>query len=252
MIAAHTADRPLFRMVHFIVNPLAGQSVPVAALVLDADGKVSPLLAPRTLHADCLGSDRASALIQFDELPRKLGPHFVLTTPQPVPDVENPVSWVKSAVWPALRHEKPEKLAKKRAPALASLGREFFRRHQAAKFVHDNFRLEHEARHMEPVTHWSKAGQQTVLMEPLSAQRKNLDEDLERVCTRVHAYHSVLHDNPNFRILTYMLRGLDESFKHEVRDAVQGVAEVYDVSLVDSRQKLLGLVRPPAQLLEPT
>jgi hypothetical protein len=77
---AYTADHALFRTIQCVVNPLAGQSVVVAALVLDSDGHVSPLLAPRTVHAECLGNTRAAALIRlmqptlnrldnFDELP---------------------------------------------------------------------------------------------------------------------------------------------------------------------------------------
>jgi hypothetical protein len=81
----------------------------VAALVLDANGRLHVTLAPSLPSADLVGSRTANLLIamqddivgleSFERLPRSFGPQFVLTKPESLPSDE-PLRWVEDVLFP--------------------------------------------------------------------------------------------------------------------------------------------------------
>jgi hypothetical protein len=98
-----------YRVLQYVANPFSGLCLPVAALVLDADGQLHVTLASSLPSADLVGRRTANLLItmqgeiaaldSFERLPRSFGPQFVLTKPEPIPSDE-PLRWVEDVLFP--------------------------------------------------------------------------------------------------------------------------------------------------------
>lgn len=102
---------PRFRVVLYIVNPLAEHRVPIAVVVRTPDGSVQSLSLPEISIGYFGGNERAYAHVQalethvqhiedFHELPPGLGPHFVYGRIQGIPTTDwGP--WVAGVLSPA-------------------------------------------------------------------------------------------------------------------------------------------------------
>jgi hypothetical protein len=98
-----------YRVLQYMANPFSGLCLPVAALVLDAGGRLHVMLAPSLPSAELVGRRTASLLVtmrpeiaaldSFERLPRGFGPQFVLTKPESIA-ADDPLRWVEDVLFP--------------------------------------------------------------------------------------------------------------------------------------------------------
>lgn len=195
-------------------NPLAGTRVPVAVLATRPSGGVEIILAPHVPDAECLGSARASNAIRlmrpaiqrlnsFDELPTVFGPQFSLAEAAVTPMVDDAIAWVRRAVFPEMRRDKPM-----RSPRRATMGKQWLNHNGVGQWVQTGFVP--EGTNLDRVSHYVEGRDRLLLMEPL-VPRKLLEElhaDTRTISTRLHAHHDVLErKGTSAELFAYLLPG---------------------------------------------
>lgn len=109
-----------FRTVYFRPRLALDWKIPVAVLVKTPQG-LTRLQADVIPDPRCLGSVASHCVLKFGldkvattndwhELPPSVGPHFELGEPRPMPDVADPIAWVKSRALPDRASDDGEKL----------------------------------------------------------------------------------------------------------------------------------------------
>lgn len=253
-------ELPKFRVVHYIANPLAGLRFPVAAVVRHSSGKTDVLVAERVPGPDCLGSNRAHqhiSLLQphldriesFDELPPFLGPHFAYADPQEIPTHEKWKAWVQGAVFPPVEKEGGER-RKYPVQRRSKFARTWLERQGVSEPVEDNYQMDSASgQYLESITHWAALPSQTLLMEPLTPARglKLAEKDLRKTVLRLRAFHDIVGDTEEFILSTYLLQGFSNEFKTSTRQALRGVAQVFDLDDRKSEHELVSLLRSAAR-----
>lgn len=245
-----------YRILHFIANPVAGTRVPVAVLATRPSGGVEIILAPHVPDAECLGSARASNAIRlmrpaiqrldsFDELPAAFGPQFHLAEAAVAPMVDDAIAWVRRAVFPEVRREKPM-----RSPRRATLGKQWLDRNGVGQWVKAGFVP--DGTNLDRVSHYVEGKDCLLLMEPLTPRRllDDLRVDTRKISTRLHAHHDVLkRRGTSAELIAYFLPGRYEtSFLREAKQHLD-FAQVIDCNVRAQADDLLRTITTTHDLL---
>jgi hypothetical protein len=251
--AEHHHGLPKYRVVQYVVNPFSDFRVPVAVVVRHDSGETESIAAPHIPEPECLGNATAYAHIRalgpqlarldsIDTLPEILGPHFTFGSIQHLPKNKAWRQWLLEVV--LRRDVTASESAAKRAPRLSRVSRRLFASHGVDRLVQDNFRLPTpQGVLLEPVTHWADGGAIKLLMEPLSPKRTHPSKDMREAAGRLTIYRYHLDDAEKFKLVAYTLPGLEKSVKQDLRVAVAGIADVYDIADPEMESAFIKLVR---------
>jgi hypothetical protein len=170
-----------FRTVYFRPRLALDWKIPVAALVKTPQG-LTQLQADVIPDPRCLGSvashcvlkfglDKVASTNDWHQLPPSVGPHFELGEPRPMPDVPDPIAWVKSKTLPDREIGDGEKHLG--PPNLKSIAWTHLSTWNASRYVEKNLkRGKIEEAELVPesisITHYVRGSNKVLLLEPIS------------------------------------------------------------------------------------
>lgn len=195
-----------YRFVYFSPDPFIGSKIPVAALLRTSHG-VSAVAPSKPLNPACLGGSDVDFLLRaafrnletasdLNQLPFSLGPHFTLASNvRMVPSkIEDATAWLASMLAP----QTPTVSRQKKAPRVATEGRQFLQRYGVSQYVADRFKpkanvLSKFAERLETITHYV-LGRELLLLEPIPFAASK--ERIIQINTRFGAYRQALREQP--------------------------------------------------------
>lgn len=247
-----------YRLIYFVPDHFSGERIPVGAVVSE-NGVLDVAIADRTPGAECLGSaarymllrdtlDDLRQLHSFERLPMAIGPHFEMTEPRELPQIEtNAVKWLRETILP--RYQEKPSAARKRSPSRSKLGLSYLQQFGVAKYVkqfrpsRDLHELNGASETLPSISQGVRGGSNLLLMEPIVPSRHQLDEDLKQVGTRFFAYRGALQRpqrDTTVSFLAYVLPGGDMSRRSEIFGRLGDAADqVYDVATLHQRRELM-------------
>jgi hypothetical protein len=250
-----------YKLIHFVADHFSGAQFPIGAVVTE-NGSIRVAIADRIPGAECLGSDATYALLRdtldrlrvltnFDRLPMSIGPHFVLTDPNPLPKLTtDPVDWLKATILPR-QMQTPSK-ATQRSPNRSKLGLNYLTQFGVAHYLKP-FRpsthlheLNGATATLPSISQGVRGDGQLLLMEPIAPLRPQLRDDIKTIGTNFFAYRGALQKHPipiEVGLVAYILPGAEPKTRQQIIDRLSESADrIYDAASMPERQELIGRV----------
>lgn len=253
-----------YRLIHYIPDPFTGDRVTLGAMVRTESG-VRVEVASRIPGAACLGSLQAQMqvacaveqlrfLSDFERLPFKMGPHFVL---EPVCEIamseKQTLQWLRESLLPRPLELAERESSPARAPRRATRGRSYLKQFNADHYVRrfqpsrDLGDLAELGSTLPSISQSVRGSGELLLLEPILPMRAHLERDLRQVATGFWAYRGFFEKHPmpnSVRHYAYMLPGGDEATRafamEQLRDASDAV---YDMTSMNQRGDFIDQIR---------
>jgi hypothetical protein len=254
-----------YRLIHFTPDPFTGARFPLGALVAAGDGAVQVAKVAQLPSAACLGDRNLAVSVQrlharldavhsIDTLPAVFGPYTTLSERREVPaGVSDPLAWVQHMLSP--ERPSPDRLVTPRGAQRGSLGYRFFETWSVARYVRKTFRpaadqggwLGTHAAGLQQITHWAQGEDAVLLMEPVIANRPQLEHDLQEIAARFLAYRYALEKTEEGRrgeLIAYLPAGGHADQRGQARETLAAFAHrVVDTDDPVSRATFLHDIR---------
>jgi hypothetical protein len=248
-----------FRTIYFRPRLALDWKIPVAALVKTPQG-MSRLQAEVIPDPRCLGSVASHCVLKFGlakvastdnwhELPPSVGPHFELGEPRPLPDVADPLDWVKRKTLPDRSTSAGEAHASK-APTVKAIAWTHLAAWNATRYIEKSLkRGKIEEAQLVPegiaITHYVQGVGTVLLLEPISLTQSTT-ETVGKIFSRFSSYLYKWQSAGTGRkpeAITYVLpsSGREEEAAM-VKERLAAVSKVVFTAVADERKAFVARI----------
>lgn len=247
-----------YRVVSLLLDPIIRTMVPIGAVARDEDGWCISAPAKYIPDARCLGGaeiwHQADYLrsqldkVEFDSVPRLLGPLVSLGRVLVTPPIDDPLAWLQRL----LPQELQGRNSGHRRMHLSTRGYKFFETHSVDNYVKKRFhakqfwlkshpKLANSVGLLDGISHYSKGDGRLLLMEPIWLLRDQLEKDLGTVAQRFSAYRYHLKDHlrdSNVDLIAYVTSGGRPDIRRDaIEQLQQGGSADWIVDTHDRRER---------------
>lgn len=257
-------NRQAYQILYYVPDLVSGARVPIGARV--CDGPLEVLVESRHIPGPrCLGGDASALALEIllerlrsaDIFDRSIfGQHLDVAEMVSLPSgVSDAPAWVLEHVLPAAYEGREPSEQRKPETRLPKLATQFFANHHVDRWVKRAFQprtdmggwLADAADSLEPVTHWVPHPTTALLLEPLSASRRDVGHDIARVTSLFAKYKvaiDALKNGKSARCLAYILPGGSTAERDRILANVGLFAhEVHDTNDADGQLGFLRRIR---------